>query len=186
MVAACDTEIICYMFIKSSADENTHFTHYDNKRIMHSCCWQAISCDRNTTRPLKSALFFQPLTPLAFSLVHQKIYAAHLIALQWRHSGHDCISNHRRLDCLFNRLFRRRSKKTSKSRVAGLCEGNSPVTGEFPAQRASNAENASNWWRHHDISGNNWCRGIFENLTPGMFSQRKLSTTEQKQCMGRW
>ena len=31
--------------------------------------------------------------------------------------------------------------KTSKLRVTGLCEGNSPVTGEFPAQRASNAEN---------------------------------------------
>ena len=29
------------------------------------------------------------------------------------------------------------------------CEGNSPVTGEFPAQRASNAENVSIWWRHH-------------------------------------
>ena len=28
--------------------------------------------------------------------------------------------------------------------------GNSPVTGEFPAQRASNAENVSIWWRHHD------------------------------------
>ena len=30
---------------------------------------------------------------------------------------------------------RRRWKKTSKLRVTGLCEGNSPVTGEFPAQR---------------------------------------------------
>ena len=40
----------------------------------------------------------------------------------------------------WNRLFRRRSKKTSKVRITGLCEGNSPVTGEFPAQRASNAE----------------------------------------------
>ena len=30
-----------------------------------------------------------------------------------------------------------------KLRVTGLYEGNSPVTGEFPAQRASNAENAS-------------------------------------------
>ena len=28
--------------------------------------------------------------------------------------------------------------------------GNSPITGEFPAQRASNAENVSIWWRHHD------------------------------------
>ena len=33
------------------------------------------------------------------------------------------------------------AKKTSKLRVTGLCEGNSPVTGEFPSQRASNAEN---------------------------------------------
>ena len=33
--------------------------------------------------------------------------------------------------------------------VTSLCEGNSPVTGEFPAQRASNAENVSIWWRHH-------------------------------------
>ena len=54
----------------------------------------------------------------------------------------------RRLDYLLNRLFRRRSKKTSKLRVTGLCEGKSPVTGEFPVQRGSNAENVSIWWRH--------------------------------------
>ena len=40
-------------------------------------------------------------------------------------------------------------KKTSKLCVTGLCEGNSPVTGEFPAQIASNAENVSIGWRHH-------------------------------------
>ena len=45
---------------------------------------------------------------------------------------------------------RRRSKKTSKLRVTGLCEGNSQMAGEFPVQRASNAENVSMWWRHHD------------------------------------
>ena len=42
-------------------------------------------------------------------------------------------------------------RKTSKLRVTGLCAGNSPVTGEFPAQRDSNAENVSIWWRHHVI-----------------------------------
>ena len=42
-----------------------------------------------------------------------------------------------------------RSKKTPKPRATGLCAGNSPVTGEFPAQRASNAENVPIWWRHH-------------------------------------
>ena len=27
--------------------------------------------------------------------------------------------------------------------------GDSPVTGEFPAQKTSNAENVSIWWHHH-------------------------------------
>ena len=40
-------------------------------------------------------------------------------------------------------------RKTSKLRVTGLCAGNSPVTGEFPAQMASNAENVSIWLCHH-------------------------------------
>ena len=43
-----------------------------------------------------------------------------------------------------------RSKKTSMLRITGLCAGNSPGTGEFPAQMASNAENVSIWWRHHE------------------------------------
>ena len=34
-------------------------------------------------------------------------------------------------------------RKKSKLRVTGLCAENSPVTGEFSAQRASNAENIS-------------------------------------------
>ena len=45
--------------------------------------------------------------------------------------------------------FGRRSKKTSKLCFTGVCAGNSPGTGEFPAQMASNAENVSIWWRHH-------------------------------------
>ena len=70
-------------------------------------------------------------------------------SLHWRHDERDGVSNHRRLDCLLNRSLMCRSKKTSKLRVTGLCEGNSPVTGEFPTQRASNAGNVSIWWRHH-------------------------------------
>ena len=70
-------------------------------------------------------------------------------ALQWRHNENNGISNQHRLNCLFKCLFRRRSKKTSKLRITGLCEGNSPVTGKFPAQRASNEKNIFIWWRHH-------------------------------------
>ena len=70
-------------------------------------------------------------------------------ALRWRHNERDSVSNHQPHDCLLNRLFRRRSKKTSKLRVTGLCVGNSAGTGEFPAQMAIHAENVSIWWRHH-------------------------------------
>ena len=67
--------------------------------------------------------------------------------LRWRHNERDGVSIQQPHDCLLNRLFRRRSKETSKLRDTGLCDGNSPVT----AQRASNAEKASIWWRHHGI-----------------------------------
>ena len=73
------------------------------------------------------------------------------ITLRWRHNGRDSVSNHQPHDCLLNRIFRRRSKKTSKLRVTGLCAGNSPGT--------SNAENVSVWWRQHDIP-------IFYRITP--------------------
>ena len=53
-------------------------------------------------------------------------------SLQWRHNEHYGVSNYQLYDCLLNRIFRRRSKKTSKRRLIGLCEGNSPVTGDSP------------------------------------------------------
>ena len=70
-------------------------------------------------------------------------------ASQWRHNGHDSVLNHQPHHCLLNLLFGRRWKKASKLRGTGLWVGNSPGTGEFPAQMASNAENVSIWWRHH-------------------------------------
>ena len=72
-------------------------------------------------------------------------------ALRWCHNGHDVVSNHQPHDCLLNSLFGLRSKKISKFRVTGLRAGNSPGTGEFPTQMASNAENISIWWRHHGL-----------------------------------
>ena len=73
----------------------------------------------------------------------------HGSSLRWRHNGPDSVSNHQPRDSLLNRLFRRRSKKTSKLCVTGLCAVHSPGTGEFPAQMSSNAENVSIWWPHH-------------------------------------
>ena len=92
------------------------------------------------------------------------------ITLQWRHNGCDSVSNHQPHDCLLNRLFRRRSKKTSKLYVIGLCVRNSPMAGEFSAQIASNAENVYIWWRH--LWGLAWSGcpyspgSIFTKMTP--------------------
>ena len=77
------------------------------------------------------------------------IYIDHVLHLQWRHNESDGVSNHQPHNCSLNLSFWRNSKKTSKLRVTGLCEGNSPVAGEIPAQRNSNAKNVSIWWRHH-------------------------------------
>ena len=96
-------------------------------------------------------LVYFPTYPVHCIKIHQHVFVGgghH--ALQWRHNGRERVSNHQPHDCLLNRLFRRRSRKTPKLRVTGLCEGISPGIGEFPAQRASNAENISIWWRHHD------------------------------------
>ena len=83
-------------------------------------------------------------------------------ALQWCHNERNGISNHWCLDCLLNHLFRCRSKKSLKFCVTGLCEGNPMVTGGFPSQRVSNAENVSIWWCHHglhcsDVRWASWC-----------------------------
>ena len=54
------------------------------------------------------------------------------LSLLWRHNGHNSVSNHQPYDCLLRRLFRRRSKQTSKLHVTGLCAGNSPGPVNFP------------------------------------------------------
>ena len=74
---------------------------------------------------------------------------ASYIPLQWCHNERNGVPNHRRLACLINSFFRHRSAKASNLRVTGLYEGNSPVTGKFRVQRASNTENVFIWCRHH-------------------------------------
>ena len=99
---------------------------------------------------------------------------AFIVALQWRHNERDGVSNPQPHDCLLNCLLSRRSKKASKLRVTGLCEGNSPMTGEFPAQRASNAENVFIWWRHHEFSQHTQLMAC--NKSTSLVPNRKAAT----------
>ena len=61
---------------------------------------------------------------------HQVSFLQYFITSRWRHNGRDSVFKHQPHDCLLNRLFRRRSKKTSKLRITGLYVGNSPGTGD--------------------------------------------------------
>ena len=103
------------------------------------------------------------------------------LSLQWRHNGGHGVSNHQNNDCLLNRLFRHRWNKTSKLRVTGLCEGNSPVTGELPAQRASYTEHVPIWWRHHDCSALSISGGHFSPNDSRKTTSRK--TTNRNGCL---
>ena len=96
----------------------------------------------------------------SLSLSKQSVVSLYrLYPLHERRNERDGVSNHQPHDCLPNRLVGRRSKKISKLRVTGLCEGKSPVTGEFPAQRASDAENVSIRYRHH-VHADLFCRNM--------------------------
>ena len=101
-----------------------------------------------------------PVLRVSLYIFHEEemLWETSAPSLRWRHNENDGVSNHQPHDCLLNHLSKRRSKKTSKLRVTGLSAGNSPVTGEFPAQKASNAENVSISWRHHDDDVMTWKR----------------------------
>ena len=76
------------------------------------------------------------------------------ITLYWRHNGRDSVSNHQLLnDCLLNPFFRRRSKKTSKLRVTGLCVGNSPGPVNSPHKWPVTRK----MFPFDDVSINQWC-----------------------------
>ena len=55
------------------------------------------------------------------------------------------------LTIVYSTIYSGANQRKQQSSVSlACCEGNSPVTGEFPSQMASYAEDVSIWWRHHE------------------------------------
>ena len=112
-----------------------------NDRLLHGASLQISGCRWDCESVQQSGGVQHPMGPWKETHHNTVVYMPRNASpLQWRHNEHDDVSKHQHNDCLLNRLFRHSSKKTSKLRVAGLCDGNSPVTGEFPIQRACNTE----------------------------------------------
>ena len=127
--------IIDSVYVNMEHGENEWTEEVDSLTMSGFEILECVCCRTQFT----SILSFYPRT----SMLQQ-------LSLPWRHNEPDGVSNHQPHHCLLNCLFGRRSKKPPKLRATGLCAGNSPMTGELPAQMASNAENISIWWRPHD------------------------------------
>ena len=54
------------------------------------------------------------------------------------------------LTSVYSAVYSGADQRTDQSLASLAFVGDSSVTGEFPAQRASNMGNVSLWWRHHE------------------------------------
>ena len=120
--------IILHIFVV-----NVQYVHHLGAQACYICFQLLLHYNHIETLQTRSSLLhvtlfyehvlrcFQPYIPSSAEVLTHCV-----IALRWRHNDHDSVSNHQPHGCLLNRFFGRRSKKTSKFRVTGLCVGNSP------------------------------------------------------------
>ena len=125
--------------ISCDREKSQKTIHKDGNIMIHgSCSWKSLIFD---IFPCHRQLLMIRCSDIITWWNFSKILARD--TLQWCYKEHDGVLNHQPHNCFLNRLFSHRSKKTSKLRVTGLYSGE--FTGEFPTQRASNAENFSSW-----------------------------------------
>ena len=123
-------------YIGHSLKFDTKHLTYGLKIAYHVESWIALRLNFSWTCFLNGTVCCRVPDTQPINAICKWIYS-----LQWRHNERDGVSKHRYLHCLLNCCFMRRSKKTSKLRVTGLCAENAPVIGEFPVEKASVAEN---------------------------------------------
>ena len=127
----CSTDVISPVKygcdLKNWTSTLTKIENFLNRRIDE---WSIIVSE-NGLQPSSAKPFLEPVLTCCWLDLEEQT-SGEKMTLHWRHNERDCVSNHQPRDCLLNRLFRRKTKKISKLRVTGLCEGNSPLTGEFP------------------------------------------------------
>ena len=159
---------LCFYSTIPSQSHGIHFIYAPNNFHIYMDI-----CPLNAGNDELGLVFIWPYTDMIDPVLTTRLLRW-LYILQWRHNERDSVSNHWRLHCLLNWWFRRRSKKTTKLRFTGLCDGNSMVTVEFPAQKARNAANVLpsfqlwsvrcshnhllNTWINHEQESSPWNR----------------------------
>ena len=128
--------VLCHLLLKTEYSKKNYFMTADDWLLLTTSL-QHPSYQLNKINWSLSAKIEEIFNILAYLLMTGSL------PVQWRHNGCHGVSNQQPHDCLLNCLFRCRLK-TPKLRATSLCAGNSPVTGKFPAQRASNGRNFRN------------------------------------------
>ena len=139
-------------------------TFQDTSPSQQYFCWDSLSCRHDTVcliHPgnipivIPTILHRVTVLPIANKTAHRKLTRFRTATLRYVYHYNDFIMSAMTfqitsLMIVFSTAYSGRSNLTSKFRVTEVCEVNSPVTGECPAQQASNAKNVSIWWSHHD------------------------------------
>ena len=111
---------------------------------MHRLCWLMINW---TIRNIKNIVIYQEKLNLKVLCLQCLLFCSHSDVIM-----NKIASQITSVSIVYSTVCSGvNQRKTSKLRVTGLCVGYSPATGEFPAQRASNAENVYIWCRHHGV-----------------------------------
>ena len=135
-VNGTDTWWIQWQMMGKPADWNVVWSHACGNKIMNANEWNLMNANewnlsqhlfsfRNVCWIMNGSYCDLCLVSMITLFFDRRFHEGNLWTSQWRHNEHDGFSNHQCLDCFFNCLFRRKSKKTS----------NPPVTGGFPLQR---------------------------------------------------
>ena len=108
--------------------------HLNPASQSHSLSTESVCFDRSHDKFMCHILLNFVYRPVVYLAISAKIqlqqYSSEKSQLStaytpllWRHNELDSVSNYQPYECLLNRLFRRRSKKTSKLRVTAFVWG---------------------------------------------------------------
>ena len=81
------------------------------------------TCDSNSSMSHVHLSLKENLRSSWWTDVGRQICPGNFCSLKWCHNEHNVVSNYQPNDCLLNRLFRRRSKKTSNSTLLAFVWG---------------------------------------------------------------
>ena len=133
--------------------QDTHISHWCQILIWFNEREICVIVGSHPEQTIAESFTYNPRSVLIlYMYVCVCVFVSRMVwTFQWRHKERDGVSNYQPHNYLLN-VYRGTDPRNYQSAASLVSvSGTSPVTGEFPAQRASYVENVSIWWRHHEL-----------------------------------